>query len=502
MAPSTSSYNGNTNGVHKNGNGASLINDNTVPLIIGGKDVVGPASFSVNNPVDGRELWKAGGASVKEAVQAVEAAEAAFSAWSRTKPSARRDIFLRAAELFRERIAELTDFQQQETAADPAFVGWILGLTVDNLKEVAGKTALVAGSFPPSEDAGRGAIVLKEPYGVVVGIAPWNAPWPLGCRAVSHALAAGNTCVLKGPELAPRCYHALVSVFRDAGLPDGVLNLLFHRPQDAAAVTEALIAHPAVKKLNFTGSTAVGRIVAAMAGKHLKPIITELGGKASAIILADADLERAAAACTMGAFQHAGQVCMSTERIIVHKSIVDDFTAAFKKSTSHVYGPNSSNPVLVTSMGANKTKRLVKAAIDDGADVVLGDAKESLQPNESSTGMQPIALANVKKGNQLYENESFGPSVAIYTFETEQEALEIANDTIYGLSGSVFTTNLTAGLRIARGYETGAVHINAMTIHDESNLPHGGAKASGWGRFTGIAGLEEYLRSKVVTFDE
>ena len=493
---------GHTNGVSENGHVASVISDNTVPLIIGGEDVIGPAAFSVHDPVDGHKLWNAGGASVKEAAQAVEAAQAAFPAWSRTKPSARRDIFLRAAELFRERIAELTQFQKQETAADPVFVGWILGLTVDNLKEVAGKTSLVAGSFPPSEVDGRGAVVIKEPYGVVLGIAPWNAPWPLGCRAISYALAAGNTCVLKGPELAPRCYHALVSAFRDAGLPDGVLNLVFHRPQDAAAVTEALIAHPAVKKVNFTGSTAVGRIVAAMAGKHLKPVITELGGKASAIILADASLERAAAACTMGSFQHAGQVCMSTERIIVHKSVVDDFIAAFKESTSHVYGPKGQTPVLVTSTGANKTKGLVKAAIKGGAEVILGNAKESLEPDESSTIMQPIILTNVKKGNELYENESFGPSVAIYTFETEREALEIANDTIYGLSGSVFTKDLTAGLRIARGYETGAVHINGMTIHDESNLPHGGAKASGWGRFTGTAGLDEYLRSKVVTFDE
>lgn len=239
-----------------------------------------------------------------------------------------------------------------------------------------------------------------------------------------------------------------------------------------------------------------------MAGRYLKPVITELGGKASAIILADADLKRAAAACTMGAFQHAGQVCMSTERIIVHNSIVDDFVAAFKESTNQMYGLAVHSPVLVTSAGANKTKKLVKAAIDGGAEVILGDPKESLQLEEKSTRMMPIILKNVNKGNDLYENESFGPSVAIYTFETEEEALKIANDTIFGLSGAVFTKDLAAGLRIARGYETGAVHINAMTIHDESNLPHGGTKASGWGRFSGLAGLEEYLRSKVVTFEE
>jgi acyl-CoA reductase-like NAD-dependent aldehyde dehydrogenase len=193
---------------------------------------------------------------------------------------------------------------------------------------------------------------------------------------------------------------------------------------------------------------------------------------------------------------------MSTERIIVHKSVVDNFITAFKESTNSRYGSKGQSPVLVTSMGADKTKKLVKAAIDGGAEVILGDPKESLEREEGSTRMMPIILGNVKKGNDLYENESFGPSVAIYTFETEEEALRIANDTIYGLSGAVFTKDLAAGLRIARGYETGAVHINGMTIHDESNLPHGGTKASGWGRFSGLAGLEEYLRSKVVTYEE
>ena len=165
-----------------------------------------------------------------------------------------------------------------------------------------------------------------------------NAPWPLGVRAISYALAAGNTCVLKGPELAPRCFYALVSAFREAGFPDGCLNMVFHRPQDASEITTALIAHPAVKKVNFTGSTAVGSVIAATAGKYLKPIITELGGKASTIVLADADLQKAAMACTMGAFLHAGQVCMATERVIVHSSVADKFIAAFKECTNKTYG--------------------------------------------------------------------------------------------------------------------------------------------------------------------
>ena len=293
-----------------------------------------------------------------------------------------------------------------------------------------------------------------------------------------------------------------MDIFREAGLPDGCLNLIFHRPEDASNITNALIAHPAVKKINFTGSTAVGSIIAAVAGKHLKPIVTELGGKASAIVLEDADIKKAASACTIGSFLHAGQVCMATERVIVHLSIADSFIAAFKESTNNMYAPSSPAPLFVTGTGAKKTKALVDSALAKGASVILGNPKESTEPDATSCRMRPIILKNVVKGSGLYENESFGPVVAVYTFETEEEALAIANDTDYGLSGAVFTENLAAGLRVARGYETGAVHINGMTIHDENSLPHGGVKKSGFGRFNGLAGLEEFLRSKVVTWKD
>lgn len=506
---------------HTTMNGAAHGNDpEIVPLIIGGKDVEGTEKFPVRNPASGETIWEAGGASVKDAVRAIEIAQAALPVWAKVKPPTRRDIFLKAADLFAKRKSELAQYQAQETGADPHFVEWILNLTVDNLKEVAGKCSAVAGSVVFSTFEGRDALYLKEPYGVILGIAPWcvylksqiryidmadrnrNAPFPLGCRAFSYALAAGNTCILKGAELSPRCYYAIVDIFRQAGLPDGCINLIFHRPQDAAEITNTMIAHPLVKKINFTGSTAVGAIISAIAGRHLKPIITELGGKASAIILKDADIKKAADACTVGAFLHAGQVCMATERVIVHSSIEHSFIAAFRESTKAQYGDESRPPIFVTSTGAKKTKSLVKAALDDGAKVIYGDAQESTAPDETSTTMKPIILTDVKKGSKLYENESFGPSVALYTFETEAEALQIANDTEYGLSGSVFTEDLAAGLRVAKGYETGAVHINSMTIHDESNLPHGGAKKSGSGKFTGQPGLEEWLRGKIVTYDE
>lgn len=294
-----------------------------------------------------------------------------------------------------------------------------------------------------------------------------------------------------------------MDIFRQAGLPAGVLNLVLHRSQDASAVTTTLIAHPAVKKVNFTGSTAVGAIIAATAGKYLKPVITELGGKASIIVLQDADVEAAAKAAVMGSFLHAGQVCMSTDRVIVHAAIAKEFIAAFKTAIAGSYGPGGHKHVLVSATGATKTKALVSDALKHGAEVIYGDTAEWTATGDgTSAKMAPLVLGNVQKDSRLYLEESFGPSVALHTFETEAEALAIANDTEYGLSGAVFTRNLGAGLRIAKGYETGAVHVNHMTIHDESNLPHGGAKKSGFGRFTALAGLDEWLRSKVVTYDE
>ena len=187
---------------------------------------------------------------------------------------------------------------------------------------------------------------------------------------------------------------------------------------------------------------------------------------------------------------------MSTERIIVHSSVVKSFTEAFKQCTDELFPLSGLSPVLVSSAGARKTKALVSAALAGGADVVFG----SLDEKSSAPAMRPIVLRNVKKDADLYYTESFGPTVALFTFETEDEALTIANDTEYGLSGAVFTEDLAAGLRVAKQYETGAVHINAMSIHDDVSLPHGGLKNSGFGRFTGMAGIEEYLTSRVVTW--
>lgn len=235
--------------------------------------------------------------------------------------------------------------------------------------------------------------------------------------------------------------------------------MLFHRPEDAAKVTSALIEAPAVKKVNFTGSTAVGRIISSQAGKHLKPVLMELGGKASAIVCDDANLEKAAIQCALGAFLHSGQICMSSERVLVHKSIKPQFLEAFKGAVEGIFGGDKPAPVTVMSATIEKNKQLISDAVRKGAKVVHGDhEKDELHPetNEpSSTRMRPVIVEGVKKEMDIFYTESFGPSVSLIEFTTDEEAVEIANDTDYGLSGAVFTENLGRGLRIAKQIETG-----------------------------------------------
>jgi len=312
----------------------------------------------------------------------------------------------------------------------------------------------------------------------------------------------GNTVVLKGPEAAPATYWALASILHNAGLPAGCLQTIYHRPADAAKITTALISHPSIKKINFTGSTAVGGIIASQAGKYLKPCVMELGGKAPSIVCEDANIQTAALQCALGAFLHAGQICMATERILVNAKIADQFRDALKGTMDQVFSESPQGmgvPQLVTSAPVIKNKKLLEDAISKGAKAIYGDPKHN---HESSTKMKPVIIENVNEKMDIYHTESFGPTVSLYIVNSDDEAIKIANDTDYGLTSAVFTEDLRRGIHIAKQIETGAVHINSMSVHDEAALPHGGAKKSGFGRFNGLPGLEEWVRTKVITWKD
>ncbi|KAJ5934374.1 hypothetical protein N7466_003921 [Penicillium verhagenii] len=469
------------------------------PLIINGESVVTDIKFEVHAPATGALSGYCAGVSVEDAQRAVDTAQAAFPAWSKTQAYDRRDILLRAADIMASRKEELIAYQQEETGAGRPFSEHTFNMGVSFIKDFAARISTIEGIVPNVTRPGEGAMVYKEPYGVILSIAPWNAPFILGTRAVALPLAAGNTVVLKGSELSPKCFWAIGDIFRQAGLPAGCLNVIYHQVADAAAVTNALIAHPAVRKVNFTGSTMVGSIIASTAGKYIKPVLLELGGKASAIVLDDADLDKAAMKCAIGSFMHSGQICMSTERIVVQRSIADEFKTKLAATAEKIFGKEAPALGLVNAAAVAKNKRLVSDAVARGANILFGDASA----NESSaTSMRPIIVADVKKEMDMYATESFGPTVSLMVVDTEDEAIAQANDTEYGLTSAVFTNNLFRGLRVAKQIESGAVHINSLTVHDEPVLPHGGWKSSGFGRFGGVAGYDEFLQTKTVTWTE
>lgn len=450
--------NGHTNG---SSNGSTTDTSKPVPLWIGGEEVWTDTTFDVISPSSGEKLWSASSVSVKEGAQAVDAAQKALKTWRHAKPAEIRTILLKAADIFEQRREELAGYMKTETGALDAFAGFNMHTTIENFRDVAGRAANILGAIPQTATAGQGAFVFKEPYGVNFAIAPWNAPYILGTRAFLYAIATGNTVVLKGSELSPRTFWAIGSVLKEAGLPDGVLSVIYHRPEDAAAVTNSIIENTHVKKVNFTGSTGVGSIIASKAGKELKPVLMELGGKASAIVCEDANIEHAAFQCALGSFLHAGQICMSTERILVHRKIIEQFATSLKASAEKIYSSDGDAPVLVAKPGVEKNKSLRSDAVAKGAKVVAGN----IDTHEASAyRIRPVIIQDVKKEMDIFYTESFGPSVSLIAVDSDEEAIEVANDTEYGLSGAVFTESLGRGLKIARAVDSGAVHINSMTV--------------------------------------
>jgi benzaldehyde dehydrogenase (NAD) len=352
----------------------------------------------------------------------------------------------------------------------------------------------------PSHIPGKRAKAVRQPVGVVVGIAPWNAPVVLGVRAVAAPLAYGNTVVLKASEQCPRTHAAIVDALKDANVPQGAINLVTNDPEDAAEVVEELIAHPAVRRISFTGSTRVGRIVAETAARHLKRVLLELGGKAPLIVLADADLERAVSAANFGSFMHQGQICMSTERIVIDRSIAEEFAHKLgeRAAALKVGDPREEDTQIGPLVNEDALRRVTEHfddAVARGAKVITGGKADGLY-------FEPTVLTDVRPEMRVYSEESFGPIVSIVPVDGVDEAVRVANDTEYGLSSAVFSRDVDAALAIARRLETGMCHINDATVNDEPPMPFGGVKDSGWGRFGGKAALEEFTELRWITIQD
>jgi benzaldehyde dehydrogenase (NAD) len=366
------------------------------------------------------------------------------------------------------------------------------------IREAASMTTQVAGEVIPSDVPGSLAMGIRQPAGVVLGIAPWNAPIILGVRAIATPLACGNTVILKGSENCPRTHQLIVEAFQEAGLPAGVVNYITNAPADAGAVVEAMVAHPAVRRVNFTGSTKVGRIIAMTCAKYLKPVVLELGGKAPLVVLDDADIDDAVNGAAFGCFANSGQICMSTERIIVDQKIADEFVKRFadKARNLPVGDPRKPDPVVLGSVIGMNTVEHCNALIDDA----LAKGAKLLCGGKNDTTLMPATLLDhVTPAMRIYHEETFGPVKAIVRVRSTEEAIACANDNEYGLSAAVFGKDIARAFNVARKIDSGICHVNAPTVHDEAQMPFGGVKGSGIGRFGGKAGIAEFTELRWVT---
>ena len=470
-----------------------------VSLLIGGEKRKTGGSFERMDPVTGQLATQAAAATVADAVAAADAAQAALAGWSVRGPNDRRAMLTRAASALEGRAVDFVQAMMSEIGATEGWARFNLALAASMIREAASLTTQVAGEVIPSDKPGCIALAVREPAGVVLGIAPWNAPIILAVRAIATPLACGNTVILKASEVCPRTHSLVVEAFIEAGFVGGIVNLVTNAPKDAAEIVGALIDHPAVKRINFTGSTAVGRSIAVRAAQNLKPVLLELGGKAPLLVLDDADLSEAVKAAAFGAFMNQGQICMSTERIIVMDAVADAFVEAFKAkvATMATGDPREGKTPLgavVDLKTVSHVDSLVADALSHGAEKINGGVGEGVL-------MRATVVDKVSPAMKLFRDESFGPVVAITRARDEAHAIELANDTEYGLSAAVFTRDIARGLRVAKLIKSGMCHINGPTVHDEAQMPFGGVKASGYGRFGGKAGIDAFTELRWITIE-
>ncbi|MGO7445921.1 aldehyde dehydrogenase [Rhizobium ruizarguesonis] len=472
-----------------------------ISLLINGADraASGGRTYDRIDPFTEKLASRAAAADLDDVAAAVDAASAAFGAWSKTGPGQRRAILMKAADIMDSKVGEFTRLMIEETGSTAPWAGFNVMLAANILREAGAMTTQISGEIIPSDKPGTLAMGVRQAAGVCLAIAPWNAPVILATRAIAMPIACGNTVVLKASEQCPGTHRLIATVLTEAGLPAGVINVLTNAPEDAPEIVAALIAHPAVKRVNFTGSTKVGRIIAETCGKHLKPALLELGGKAPLVILDDADIDGAVNAAIFGAFMHQGQICMSTERIIVDETIADQFVAKLAARASQLPAGDPRGHVVLGSLisldAAKKMEELIADATAKGAKLVAGGKR-------SGTVVEATLLDHVTPEMRVYAEESFGPVKPIIRVTSEDEAIRIANDTEYGLSSAVFSRNVQRAMAVAARIESGICHINGPTVNDEAQMPFGGVKGSGYGRFGGKAAIAEFTDLRWITVED
>lgn len=454
-------------------------------------------TYESRDPWSGEVVATVSAGDQDDARAAVEAAHRAFATWSQSLPHERQGVFLRAADELERRRSSIMSLLAHETGCTRHFADIQLDFALSLLRQCAGLPYAAVGQVLPSDRPGTQAMAMRRPVGVVAAIAPWNAALTLTGRAVCAPLALGNTVVLKPSEESPACAALWSEVFDAAGLPPGVLNVVTHGPGEAALVGEELISHPLVRRINFTGSTVTGRRLAESAGRHLKRVLLQLGGQNPLIVLDGVDLDYAVDAAAFGAFVHQGQVCMCVRRIYVERAIAEDFSRRFAAKVSSLPMGDPADPRTVIGPVINQWSlstitRRVEEAVARGARVLAGGV--AAPPCYPAT-----VLTDVPPDIELALEETFGPVVVLEVVEDRDEAVARANASDFALTAAVLAADSVQGLEVARRLSAGIVHVNDQPVGDEPQMPFGGSKDSGWGRFGVGFAVEEFTELQWVT---
>ena len=464
------------------------------------RDAQDGRTFERRNPLTGDVVTEGAAAGVDDAIDAVESASKAFSSWSLSGPSQRRAVMLKAADIMERRTPEFIETMMSEVGAAQLWAGFNAFLTAQLLREAAGLATQIQGETIPTDKPGTLSMTVRQPAGVVLSMAPWNGAGVLAARAIAYPIVCGNSVVFRASEMSPKTHAIVAEVMHEAGLPAGVLNFLTSTPEDSDRVVEAIIAHPAVRRVNFTGSTGVGRIIAEKAARHLKPALLELGGKAPLVVLDDADIDGAVNAAVFGSFLYQGQICMSTERFVVDEKIADEFVSKFVARTRTVSAGDplkDANCVvgpMIRAESGSRINDLIDDAVSKGAEVVVGGPADG-------AAMEATIVDKVRPHMAIYDQETFGPITTVVRVSGVDEAVQVANDTEYGLAAAVFGSNTTRALQVAMQIQAGHVHVNGATVQNEAQAPYGGMKGSGYGRFDGRAVINEFTELKWITIE-
>jgi len=446
------------------------------------------------NPATGEVFARIAQAGARDVEDALAAADGARHAWRKMLANEREALLHRTAEIIAAQADEIRDLLIEETGSVYMKAPWEVSYAIECLRTAAGCVRQPHGDTFPASAAGQMGMTIRQPLGVIAGIAPFNSPFLLAMKKVAFALAAGNTFILKPSDLAPLSGLKIAAVFAAAGLPAGVLNVI---PGPAAMIGDALIADPRVKMITFTGSGKVGRHLAAQAGKHMKRVTLEMGGKNPLVVLKDADLDYAVDAAAFGIFFHQGQVCMASSRVIVEAPLYDSFLDKFvaKARTIKVGDPRDPTTVIGPLIRESQCEFIdaqIEDALSKGARVCCGGQHRG--PFFDAT-----VLGGVTAAMSVYGEESFGPVTSVLRAEDYEHALFLANDTRAGLSSAVVTNDLQKAFDFAQRSESGMVHINDTTISDEPHIDFGGVKESGFGREGGMASIAEMTEVKWIT---